>query len=69
MAFRVTLWSGGKPAMVHYISRPPEVAGACCAFQTDDGNHVRLLGTISIEEGKFEERPISGLRGAGRQGG
>ncbi|HOE67713.1 MAG TPA: hypothetical protein PLO62_14435 [Candidatus Hydrogenedentes bacterium] len=59
VTYRITLWSGGKPAMVHYVSRPPEFGGVCCSFQTDDGNVIRLMGNISVEQGKFEERPIS----------
>ncbi len=60
--YRITLWSGGKPAMVHYVTRPPEFGGVCCSFQTDDGNIVRLMGNISVEQGSFEERPISSMR-------
>ncbi|MBI4557723.1 MAG: hypothetical protein HY706_09075 [Candidatus Hydrogenedentes bacterium] len=63
--YRVTLWSGGKPALVFYVENGPEVGHGCCQFKTEDGNLVRLMGNVSVEEGKFEERPISMGRGHG----
>jgi hypothetical protein len=61
-AFRITLWSGGKPVQVHYVKETPRMADGCVAFKTEDGNVIRLLGNVSIEEGTFEERPISRMR-------
>ncbi|MEK7794343.1 MAG: hypothetical protein AAB353_07425 [Candidatus Hydrogenedentota bacterium] len=61
-AFRITLWSGGKPVSVHYIKEAPQMAEGIVAYKTDDGNAVRLMGTISIEQGDFTERPITGVR-------
>ena len=61
--FRITLWSGSKPVLVHYVKETPRFAEGCLAFRTDDGNVIRLLGTVSIEEGEFEERRISRMHG------
>lgn len=60
--YRITLWSGGKPAMVHYVKAAPRLGEGQCAFQTEDGDQVRLMGTISVEEGEFTERPINRMR-------
>jgi hypothetical protein len=57
--YRITLWSGGKPAMVHYVTEAPGWQNGCLSFRTEDGSIVRLMGTISIEEGTFAERRIS----------
>jgi hypothetical protein len=57
--YRITLWSGGKPAMVHYVTETPRLSEGVCAFRTEDNTVVRLMGNISIEEGTFEERRIS----------
>jgi hypothetical protein len=58
--YRITLWSGGKPVMVHYVKETPRMADGVCALRTDDGDVIRMLGTVSIEEGVFEERRIGG---------
>ena len=58
--YRITLWSGGKPTLVHYVKQAPRSADGGIAFQTDDGAVIRLMGNISVEEGEFSERPISG---------
>jgi len=58
--FRITLWSGGKPALVHYTKESPKMLDGGVAFRTDDGNVIRVMGTISIEEGEFSEKRISG---------
>ena len=60
--YRITLWSGGKPALVHYVKETPQMSGNVVGFKTDDGNAIRLVGNISIEEGDFTERPITGMR-------
>ena len=59
-AIRVTQWSGGKPAMVYYITQTPQFENVWCTLVTEDGNKVRLSGNITVEEGEFKERPISG---------
>ncbi len=61
--FRISLWSGGKAVMVHYINETPKMSEGICAFRLDDGTIIRIMGTVSIEEGTFAERPISGRIG------
>lgn len=63
--YRITLWSGGNPALVSYTRETPAMSDGCVAFRNEDGNVIRLLGSISIEEGEFEERPISRMRTRG----
>jgi len=60
--YRITLWSGGYPALVHYTKETPGMSDGCVAFRDDDGNVIRVMGNISIEEGEFEERPIARVR-------
>lgn len=60
--YRITLWSGGNPALVNYTKETPAMSDGCVAFRNDDGNVIRVMGNISIEEGEFEERPISRVR-------
>lgn len=61
--YRVTLWSGGKAVMQHYTPERPKYSEGRCAVQIDADTTVHLIGTISIEEGQFGERPISGRIG------
>ena len=60
--FRITLWSGGKPALVGYAKETPRLGEGCVAFRNEDGNVIRLMGDVSIEEGEFSERPINSMR-------
>ena len=57
--FRITLWSGGKASLVYYVKERPRAAEGGIVFKTDDGNVVNMMGTVSVEEGEFEERRIS----------
>ena len=58
--FRITLWSGGKPVVVHYVKETPQMSEGVVAFRTDDGNVIRITGSISIEQGDFTgARPIT----------
>jgi hypothetical protein len=61
--YRVTLWSGGKAVMQHYTTERPKYSEGRCAVKIDENSMVHLIGTISIEEGAFAERPISGRIG------
>ena len=54
-SYRITLWSGGKAAMVSYVKETPKMSEGVVAFRTDDGYIVRIMGNISIEEGGFSE--------------
>ena len=45
--------------MLNYALETPKMSEGCVAFRSEDGNVVRIVGNISIEEGDFKERPIS----------
>ena len=58
--FRITLWSGGKSVITSYAEETPKMSEGIVAYRSEGGNIVRLMGNISIEEGDFKERRISG---------
>lgn len=60
--FRITLWSGGQPSLTYHIKESPKLDQGMVAFRSEDGNVVRLMGTISIEEGDFAEQRINTMR-------
>jgi hypothetical protein len=60
--YRITLWSGGKPALTHYVKETPRLSEGMIAFRTEDGAVVRLMGNVSIEEGEFVEQRINTMR-------
>ena len=57
--FRITLWSGGKPALMHVVKETPKMTDGCVAYRTDAGEVIRVMGNVSIEEGTFSEGRIS----------
>ena len=57
--YRITLWSGGKAVVLNYAQETPKMSEGCVAYRSEGGNVFRIVGNISIEEGDFEERPIS----------
>jgi hypothetical protein len=57
--YRITLWSGGKQVLTHYVKETPKMSDGIVAFRGEDDTIVRLMGTVSIEEGVFTERGIT----------
>jgi hypothetical protein len=60
--FRITLWSGGQPSLTYYVKETPRLSEGMVAFRSDDGTVVRLMGSVSIEEGEFAEQRINTMR-------
>ncbi len=58
--YRITLWCGGKPVMPNYTRETPKLSEGCVTYRSEGGNTVRVVEDISIEEGDFKERRISG---------
>lgn len=61
LSYRISLWSGGKIARGWIVTSPPVFNDGVCRFTVEQDNErhtVTLMGTVSVEEGRWERTTV-----------